>query len=274
MKKQSQNLKDGKFTKKELELYDYSKKEIKIIMDYQKTLPILQCNIGDEEEKTVDARELHNQMKVSKAFATWIKTNLENLGAEENQDFKVNSFKGKNPLGGRPTEEYQLTLDIAKAIAMTVGITPRINKETKQLSQLTRKYFILIEKGFKQRVRWNRERDFSIQMCQELKRPLYNMRKDLEKCIPDWFKGNVFSFEFNLLNKICIGMSATVYRRKNNLTQYEPIRNTFGKEMLIIVHRLEQYDAILLEVEKRLNWEEREPLLSEYYKTIMNNYKK
>lgn len=262
MTKTSRNLKSGIFTKSELKLYGLNEKEIEIIIQYQKELPILQCDIGSEETKIIDGRELHKQIGVKSKYADWIKRRIDKYEFIENIDFTsfLKSEKAQNTYIN--TTEYNISLEMAKMLAMV---------ENNDLGKRTRKYFIAIEKAFKNRLLWNREREFSIEMCKELKRPLFNFKNELEKHIPNWFKGNVFSFEFNMLNCIIIGTSATTYRKQNNLKPTHPIRNTFDKKTLILVHKLEQYDAILLEIEKRLNWEDRRPLLETYYNSIKNN---
>ncbi|QPW54301.1 antA/AntB antirepressor family protein (plasmid) [Clostridium botulinum] len=40
------------------------------------------------------------------------------------------SFKENNLEGGRPTQEYILTLDIAKEICMVAGASPRAKQRT------------------------------------------------------------------------------------------------------------------------------------------------
>ena len=275
------NLKDGLFSKKELGLYEcLGNKDIEIILDYQKKLPILQ----EDNEKWINTRQLHNELGVSKAYSTWIKSMIEQLDLEQDEDFNINlvktndSFKGnvndlnKNQLSRYGIlEDYIMKVETAKEIAMISGVSNRANKELKENSKLARKYFILIEKAFKERIQWNSERADTIEMCKELKRPVYKMRDELEKYLPFWFKGNAYSFEFNLLNTIIIGKSATKYRIEKGLKINYPIRNTFDKHTLDIVHKLEQYDAILLEIQNMLNWEDRKPLLSAYYCSIRKN---
>lgn len=54
------------------------------------------------------------------SFHKWIVRNNEYLDFQENTDYIVFTKKGENlnPLGGRPSSEYFLTIDAAKEISM------------------------------------------------------------------------------------------------------------------------------------------------------------
>ena len=125
---------------------------------------------------TVNARELHEFLDVNSKFADWIKNRIEKYGFIEKVDFiKVsvnydtlgtapqnygtanggfsqicetrseNSFSKslEKPLGGRPTTEYYLTIDMAKHLAMVEN-----NEKGKQ----ARTYFIECEKRLKNQI--------------------------------------------------------------------------------------------------------------------------
>lgn len=92
--------------------------------------------IGEQEVQTVNARELHEYLEVGKVFANWIKDRIAQYKFNENEDFIVFSDSGKNPLGGRPSEEYYLSLDMAKELAMV---------ERNAKGREVRKYFIRCE---------------------------------------------------------------------------------------------------------------------------------
>lgn len=104
-------------------------------------IKITKSNINGAEINSVNARELHSQLEVKKAFTTWISTALENAGAIESEDY----IKLKSSLEGSGYQiEYILTLDIAKHIAM-------MSKVPK--SKEIRDYFIAIEKQYHQQNR-------------------------------------------------------------------------------------------------------------------------
>ena len=53
-------------------------------------------------------------------------------------------------MGGRPSIEYALTIETAKEICMVVGIAPRTNEETRNLSKEYRKYLIKVEEEYRE----------------------------------------------------------------------------------------------------------------------------
>ena len=97
--------------------------------------------IGNELVQTVNARELHAFLESRQDFSTWIKNRIEKYGFVENQDFVVSHKKIENPQGGRPSKEYQISLGMAKELAMVEN-----NDKCKQ----DRKYFIECEKQLQQ----------------------------------------------------------------------------------------------------------------------------
>ena len=110
------------------------------------TNEIIKVTTNEEGKQLVSGRELHEVLKVEKAFSTWIQTQLESIDAIEGEDFIPLK---EESTGGRPSVDYILTLDIAKEICMVVGVAPRTNAETKALSKQVRKYFIECEKQLK-----------------------------------------------------------------------------------------------------------------------------
>lgn len=104
--------------------------------------------IQNTNQQGVDARLLHTRLGVRRQFGNWISERIEKYGFVENVDFVVfnNSVKnsdfpnlGENPKGGRPTNEYVLTLDMAKELCMV---------QNNEAGRKTRRYFIEVEKEF------------------------------------------------------------------------------------------------------------------------------
>ncbi|MFJ6034262.1 antA/AntB antirepressor family protein [Bacillus toyonensis] len=107
--------------------------QLKVIAN--EMLPVYQNENG---EKFVNARELHDQLMSKQKFADWIKKRIENYAFTENEDFFISLGKSS---GGRPSNEFILTMDTAKEIAMV---------ENNEMGRAIRKYFIEVEKRFRQ----------------------------------------------------------------------------------------------------------------------------
>lgn len=88
-------------------------------------------------QQTVNARELHAFLENRDHFSTWIKDRISQYGFVENQDFVRFSEFSEKPLGGRPSMEYALSLDMAKELSM-------VERNTK--GKQARQYFIDCEK--------------------------------------------------------------------------------------------------------------------------------
>lgn len=103
------------------------------------------CELVKVEERNgkqaVNARELHQKFGCKKKFVDWMKYRIEQYGFVENQDFEVFHNFGKNSNGGRPTDVYGLSLDMAKELCMV---------ENNDAGRKIRKYFIEAEKKFRE----------------------------------------------------------------------------------------------------------------------------
>lgn len=260
---ESESFKDDQFTEEELKQYGLSDNEIATILEYQSLLPILQEN----ENNTISAKELHNQLKVSRDFLTWIKQQIEDLELVENIDYFIDS-----PLKGSGLVDYQLKLSDAKEIAMLAGSKGgRTSEELKKMSKLVRKYFIAIKKAFKNRTNWNTNRKNTLINCKELRGALITKREELLNGVPEWItNGNLYSIEFSLLNTVILGMSATQYRKEHNISSNEQIRNYFSEDQLDDVERLERYDVQLIISQEIYSYEERKQILQTEYDRVKN----
>ena len=99
--------------------------------------------INGNAVETVSARELHGFLGNGDMFANWIKHRVEKYGFVENQDFVSFLVATKKPNGGRPSQEYFITLDMAKQLAMV---------ENNEKGMQVRKYFIECEKKLKEQI--------------------------------------------------------------------------------------------------------------------------
>jgi phage anti-repressor protein len=99
-------------------------------------IPVTKQPINEVEALTCDARALHVFMESKQHFADWIKNRIEKYGFTEGVDFIVFHNSMKNPDGGRPSQEYSLTLDMAKQLGMV---------ENNAKGMELRRYFIKCE---------------------------------------------------------------------------------------------------------------------------------
>ena len=102
-------------------------------------IPLQPQTINGNAVETVSARELHAFVESKQEFANWIKNRIEKYGFIENHDFLITL--SKTPNGGRPSQEYFITLDMAKQLAMV---------ENNEKGMQVRKYFIECEKKLKE----------------------------------------------------------------------------------------------------------------------------
>ena len=96
---------------------------------------LLKVNYGNDRI-TLSARELHEFLEVKTAFKDWF-PRMCGYGFEENQDFRSKMSKST---GGRPSTDYEITLDMAKEIAMI---------QRSEKGKEIRQYFLELER------RWN-----------------------------------------------------------------------------------------------------------------------
>ena len=99
---------------------------------------LLKVNYGNDRI-TLSVRELHEFLGIGTEFAKWMQRMCE-YGFSENQDYRVFVKNDDNSKGGRPSTDYEITLDMAKEIAM-------IQRSDK--GKEVRQYFLELER------RWN-----------------------------------------------------------------------------------------------------------------------
>ena len=142
-------------------------------------------------------------MKVGEDFDAFFKGDVDLSQEEiENMSSQQRSRQGIST-------EYNLTLECAKQLAMVIGAMPKTNKETKELSKITRIYFIEVERILKMAVKWElirkpEKENYKI-MCEELKKYfLRNFNKE-----PMFYD---YSNEADALNMVCLGAKAKKIR--------------------------------------------------------------
>lgn len=142
---------------------------------------------------------------------------------------------------------------------------------------MVRKYFIAIEKAFKERIEWNKDRQGTLNEYYNLRNVVFEdfySKNVLSAFVPNWWnievkgtgKKNTYAYELYLLDLVIIGMSAQEYRRINNLNKGIAIRNTFTEDQLKDFELLQSKSAEYLCTQNLWNTEERVKLLRKFYK--------
>lgn len=102
-----------------------------------KLLPISENN----GRQAVSGRYLHSFLGSKQDFSTWIKNRINQYGFEENVDYEVFHKIMENPKGGRPMDEYALSIDMAKELSMV---------ERTEKGRQARRYFIACEQKLRE----------------------------------------------------------------------------------------------------------------------------
>ena len=233
-----------KFTKKQLlDQCGFSAEEAKIIMDYQKKLPIL---VENEEGLTVCARDLFEQLNgkdTKTKFTDWAKNNIVNQDYSASKDyeefyekdgvrFETNgeTVQKLSSMGVR--KNYLLTVDFAKEIAMYCGSSSHASKKLKENSKLARKYFILMEKAVKRNMDWELIRNPLKEGYKKMQSALNEHLLRVDDRIADHWD---YSFEADALNIITTGFRAQEIRNylgcRDNATR-DSLTSTYNEYLL------------------------------------------
>lgn len=100
-------------------------------------IKILKSEINTEIVNSVNARELHKKLGISKHFTQWIQVQLSRANLDIEKDYILLNQKVSQVSGAKYLKEYILTLDSAKHIAM-------MSQSSK--GKDIRNYFISVEK--------------------------------------------------------------------------------------------------------------------------------
>lgn len=92
----------------------------------------------DSDRPTILGRDLHEFLEVKEKYTDWFKRMCE-YDFIENVDFIGFSQISEKPQGGRPSQDHQLTIDMAKEICML---------QRSEKGKLARQYFIQLEKAW------------------------------------------------------------------------------------------------------------------------------
>lgn len=196
-------------------------------------IPVMENKEGNY---LVSAKQLYKFLKIGKDFSSWIKNQLELVDA--NEDIDYSPLKGKtSKIGGRPSIDYVLTIDIAKEICMIAGIAPHSNEDTRKLSKQARRYFIDIEKKYKASNRTELKRIAR----REAGKIVRNMLTDaIKEKIPDSpHKKFAYPNYTKLIYKILFNKTAGQLREEKKVPKKKSLRDYFNPDELKEVQELE-----------------------------------
>lgn len=212
-------------------------------------IPIDDCGMfvsKKDEEVRVSSRyiaKLFNKehTHVLRAIENIVKS--EGLSKEFTQaNFGLSAYKSKD---GRMCKEYCLTRD--GFVMVTMGFTGKnamkfkewyINKFNEMEKQLTTLITTRIE-------------------CPDLTDAL----KRLETENPF-----IYSNEFDMINKMVLGMSTRDFRNIHEIKKGESIRPYLTKQQIELIQKLQKYDSVLVDVLP--NYDERKKALLKFYESI------
>ncbi|MBZ9693412.1 MULTISPECIES: antA/AntB antirepressor family protein [unclassified Clostridium] len=234
-----------------------------IVLNYQDKFPELMIENGDGF--CIDARLLHKNLvenskdnKTGDRFSQWIKRRINKYSFKENEDYITfhNFVNRENTNLKSKTNEYKLTLEMAKQLAMI---------ENNKLGLLCRKYFILMEKTLKNYEEWSKIRE-----------PEKEQAKVMKKSIQDWCNRNqydstleiFYTREFNMLNESLTGELASGLRIINECKD-NSTRNHLDKDTNDALLKLQEFNIQLLNAD--MSFEERTKLIKNLCRNKYSN---
>jgi anti-repressor protein len=80
-------------------------------------ISIIETQKDEHGNLTVDARKLHNKLKIKTEFARWIERRIQEFDFQEGLEFSSRLTKN-NPGRGRMAVEYQLSITMAQELCI------------------------------------------------------------------------------------------------------------------------------------------------------------
>lgn len=188
-------------------------------------------------KRAVSARELHKFLEATERFSNWFERQLQ-YGFTENVDYV--GCKQFNALANQELMDYALTIDCAKEISML-----QRNEKGKQ----ARKYFIEVEKNWKERQKSLTPAEMLLQQCQMLVeqerrlRDVEENQKSIEekvsiieaktKTTPDYFTvvgyATLHEIDVNVKIASSLGRKAAMLCKKRGILMEEIPDPRFGR---------------------------------------------
>lgn len=213
--------------------------------------------LKDNQINSVNARSLHETLNIKKQFTDWIKDQIHILQLKRGRDYAVLLPEELNRSGGRPTEEYVVSLDVSKHIAMM---------SQTDMGYKIREYFILAEKTLKQLLDWEENRARTKLTFPKMSTALKESREDQGKETEFYH----YSTEADLLNRIILGMTSKQYKLLHNLNSDEALRDRLNEMELRAFEDLQQFNVCLLSIQTP--FEQRKEQLIKRYVVFKNKY--
>lgn len=253
-----------KFNKRQLlDQCGFTAEEVKIILDYQKKLPILL----EDNDTWINAKDLWEQLKVKDKYADWIKTQIKTFELVENISYMTNSVQTEIANNGsKKITEYQIKVETAKSITLVIGYKGgNISKELKENSKLAHKYFILMEKAVKKNIEWELIRYPLREGYKKMQDALNQyMNRMVQKDADDWD----YRIEADALNIIATGFPAKEIRLfigcKDNITR-DSLTATYNEYLM----KLQELNIIYLGM--NMNRYERYKMLKQSFDILFPN---
>ena len=130
------------------------------------TNELIKIDYTNSDRPTVLGRDLHAMLEVEARYNDWFPRMCE-YGFEEGKDFY--SFLSKTPEGGRPKQEHQLTIAMAKALCML---------QRTEKGKQCRQYLIAIEEA------WNTPEQLMARALRVADETIKSLTAELESAAP------------------------------------------------------------------------------------------
>lgn len=157
-------------------------------------------------------------------------------------NFVLSAYKSKD---GRMCKEYCLTRD--GFVMVTMGFT---GKEAMRFKEWYINKFNEMEKHLSSLITTRIE-------CPELTDALKRLNTD---------NPFVYANEFDLINKLVLGLSSKDFRELHGVKKGESIRPYLTKQQIELIQKLQKYDSVLVDVLPK--YDERKKALEKFYESI------
>lgn len=234
------------FTVDELtEKLGFNQEDAEVVIKYQKTFPELLQDECDENNFSIDVETLWEQLdKPQGRFNMFLDRKIKG-NLQENEDW---TFAQACVKGGRPKQVVKLKLESAKHLVMTIGMDKNSSEEVREKGNLVRKYFVLMEKAFRDYEKWTMIREPQKESEKALKVELdkaYIKRKTNEGIEVTKTPAHVYSNESNMINRALIGMTS---KQLKELLEYKDksTRDHFNSKINKTIDNIQIMDMALV----------------------------